>query len=106
MPTVNVKWPQDANGQTFSIGDWIHTLTPEEQEEWNTANIRHNKMVADAAANGDAEVAPDAVHWKSEEVWSQYQVQYLTPEVRAIEEKYWTRFLEENNLTMSDIFGK
>jgi len=106
MPTVQVKWPKDANGNMFSIMNWVQTLSAEDQEEWNYADNEHRQMITDAVANGDATTEPDKIHWKSDEVWISYQEQYLTSEVRAIEEKYWARFLEEHNLKMSDIFGK
>jgi hypothetical protein len=105
MPTVHVTWPKDADGNMFSIHDWVKTLPLEEQEEWHYANNEHNQMVSDAAANGDAELSPDTIHWKSDDVWLSYQTKYLTPNVRAIEKKYWTKFLEEHNLIWSDIFG-
>ena len=106
MPTVHVTWPKDADGNAVSIQEWIQTLSVEEQEEWHYAINEHNQMVADAAANGDAELEPDTIHWKSDEVWLSYQTKYITPNVKAIEEKYWTMFLEAHNLKRSDIFGK
>jgi hypothetical protein len=105
MPTVNVTWPKDADGNMFSIHDWIKTLPLEEQEEWSYADNEHHQMIVAAAANGDAELESDTIHWKSDDVWLSYQTKYLTPKVRTIEEKYWTRFLEQHNLKMSDIFG-
>lgn len=57
MPTVHVTWPKDANSNTFSIGEWIQTLSAKEQEEWSFADNKHRLMVA--AANSDAELAPD-----------------------------------------------
>lgn len=105
MPTINVTWPKDADGKTFSIHDWVKTLSAEEQEEWSYADNEHHQMVADAAANSDVNLAPDTIHWKSDDIWLSYQTKYLTPKVRAIEEKYWTMFLEQHNLKMSDIFG-
>jgi hypothetical protein len=106
VPTVKVTWPKDANGNTFSINDWMQTLSAKEQEEWCYADNEHHRMVADAVSNGDANTEPNAIHWKSNDVWELYQKKYLTPEIKAIEEKYWSMFLEAHNLTMSDIFGK
>jgi hypothetical protein len=106
MPTVQVTWPKDANGNMFSIMDWVKTLSAEDQEEWNYADDEHRRMIADAVSNGDAVTEPDTIHWKSDDVWISYQERYLTPKVRSIEEKYWAKFLEEHDLTMGDIFGK
>jgi hypothetical protein len=105
MPTVHVTWPKDADGNMFSIKEWMQTLSVEEQEEWYYADNEHRQMIVDATTNGDAELGPNTIRWKSSDVWFSYQTKYLTPKVKAIEEKYWTRFLEEHNLKMSDIFG-
>jgi len=106
MSTVHVTWPKDADGNTFSINDWVQTLPAQEQEEWYYADNEHHRMIADAVSNGDAITEPDTIHWKSQEIWDSYLEKYLTPEVMAIEKKYWARFLEEHALTMSEIFGK
>lgn len=106
VKVINVNWPQDANGKTYSIHTWIQTLTPQEQDEWHTANNQHNQMVLDAVASGDAEIGSNSIHWKNKDVWDQYQKEYLTPEIRVVEEKYWNRFYEVYGLTPSDIFGK
>jgi len=106
MPTVQVTWPKDADGNIFSIDDWLQTLSADEQEEWTFAKNKHQQMIDDAVSNGDAVIEPDTIHWNSDDVWQLYQEKYLTPEVRAIEGKYWAKFLETHNLKRSDIFGK
>ena len=106
MTNIRVKWPKDSNGNELSINDWAKTLSAEEQQEWDYVSNLHTLMVDTAVSNGDAIRGVHSIDWKTTEIWRSYIARYLPPEVKAIEDRYWDRYLAEQGLTKDDIFGK
>ncbi len=105
MSIVNVVWPKDENGNEFSIGEWIKTLSVIEQEEFNSSVLVHQKMVDDACQAGHVTLKADTVIWASNEIWNQYIEKYITKEILEIEQKFWLRYCEENKLNLDDILS-
>lgn len=106
MTRIRVTWPKDARGNEISINDWAKTLSAKEQEEWNYVSNLHALMVDTAVSNGDAIRGVHSIDWKTSEIWHSYIVHFLPPEIKAIEDKYWDKYLNEYGLTKADIFGK
>lgn len=106
MTKIRVKWPKDTSGNEFSINDWAKTLSVEEQQEWNHVSGLHTLMVDTAVSKGDAIRGVHSIDWKTTDIWHSYIEYFLPPEIKAIEDRYWDKYLNEHGLTKADIFGK
>ncbi len=104
--SVKITWPRDANGDSFSILTWIETLSEAEQKEWYDATTIHDRMVEDAIAAGDAVRNVSSVDWKTTDIWRDYIAKYLTDEIKAVEKKYWDRYLSVVGLTIDDVIQR
>jgi hypothetical protein len=105
MTKIRVQWPKAANGNELSIHDWAKTLSAKEQQEWGHVSKLHTLMVDTAVSKGDAIRGVHAIDWKTTEIWNSYIDYYLPPEIKAIENRYWDKYLNELGVTREDIFG-
>ena len=110
MTRVRRYWrPSEEFGIWEDITAWCFThfgLPGERQEEWNYVSKLHALMVDTAVSNGDAIRGVHSIDWKTSEIWHSYIDHFLPPEIKAIEDKYWDKYLNEYGLTKADIFGK
>lgn len=97
---ITIKWPRDANGQMFTIVQWVKTLPTDQQLEWQHLRHEHENMVRSAKSCGDAWVEESSDHstifWKSPEIHKSY-LDRIPRENHAAYQGFWQRYLDYCN---------
>ena len=81
---------------SFTIEDWVATLSIEEQNEWRQQHAIHEAAVHSAIANGDAlivkvGVRQSSIKWKSEPIHAQW-MNTISAEDNASYHSFWKRY--------------
>jgi hypothetical protein len=84
------------NHGSFTIEDWVATLSVEEQHEWRLQHSIHENAVHLAVAAGDAQIVRlgagrSSIKWKSEPIHSQW-MNTISAEDNVIYHSFWARY--------------
>ena len=89
----------NSNEKVIGLDEWVATLSQEEQEKFQRAQVRQLKFRQDAIDKGDMIINKSDINIHEESyIWKDEETARVNKKTDGTWLLFWTRYIAENNL--------